>query len=54
VPTRNAPLTSNDYIWWINQAKRQETKKKRLSQMLDELKIGGVYMNMKHSASAKK
>ena len=44
----------NDYIGWINQAKRQETKEKRLNQMLDELEKGGVYMKMKHPASAKK
>ena len=44
----------NDYIGWINQAKRQETKEKRLDQMLSELESGGVYMNMKHPASAKK
>jgi uncharacterized protein YdeI (YjbR/CyaY-like superfamily) len=43
----------NDYIGWINQAKRQETKEKRLRQMLDELEIGGVYMNMEHPASRK-
>lgn len=44
----------NAYIGWINKAKRQETKQKRLSQMLYELEIGGVYMNMKHAASEKK
>ena len=44
----------NDYIGWICRAKRQETKDKRLSQMLDELEAGGIYMNMKHAASAKK
>ena len=44
----------NDYVAWINQAVREETKEKRLSQMLAELDAGGVYMNMKHSASAKK
>ncbi|WP_437967919.1 YdeI/OmpD-associated family protein [Sorangium sp. So ce260] len=44
----------NDYIGWINQAKHQETKEKRLHQMLDELAAGGVYMNMKHPASEKK
>ena len=43
----------NDYIGWIERAKRQETKDKRLQQMIDELKIGGVYMNMKHPASSK-
>jgi uncharacterized protein YdeI (YjbR/CyaY-like superfamily) len=43
----------NDYIGWINRAKRQETKLKRLQQMLDELSKGGVYMNMRHPASKK-
>lgn len=43
----------NDYIGWISRAKRQETVDKRLAQMLQELKIGGVYMNMKHSVSKK-
>lgn len=43
----------NDYIGWISRAKRQETKLKRLQQMLDELKQGGVYMNMVHPASKK-
>lgn len=37
----------NDYIGWINRAKRPETREKRLSQMLDELERGGVYMKMK-------
>jgi uncharacterized protein YdeI (YjbR/CyaY-like superfamily) len=36
----------NDYLGWIAQAKREETKAKRLAQMLDELERGGVYMNM--------
>ncbi len=44
----------NDYIGWIEQAKKQETKNKRLQQMLTELKQGGVYMKMKHPASLKK
>lgn len=43
----------NDYIGWISRAKRQATIDKRLAQMLKELKVGGVYMNMKHSASEK-
>jgi hypothetical protein len=37
----------NDYLLWINEATREETKKKRLEQMLDELERGGVYMRMK-------
>ena len=44
----------NDYIGWVERAKRPETKEKRLRQMLDELETGGVYMKMKHPASAKK
>ena len=44
----------NDYIGWIERAKRQETKEKRLAQMLDELKAGGIYMKMTHPASVKK
>lgn len=43
----------NDYVGWIGRAKREETKAKRLHQMLDELERGGVYMKMKHVASAK-
>ena len=42
----------NDYVGWINRAKRHETKEKRLRQMLEELKTGGVYMKMKHPPSA--
>jgi uncharacterized protein YdeI (YjbR/CyaY-like superfamily) len=36
----------NDYLGWIVRAKRPETRKRRLDQMLDELRRGGVYMNM--------
>ena len=43
----------NDYIGWIERAKRQETKEKRLQQMVDELKAGDVYMKMKHLAPRK-
>lgn len=38
----------NDYIGWINSAKRQETEQRRLHQMLDELKAGCIYMRMEH------
>lgn len=44
----------NDYIGWINNAKLQGTKEKRLRQMLEELEKGGVYMNMAHPPSRKK
>lgn len=43
----------NDYIGWIERAKRLETKMKRLNQMLEELRIGGVYMGMDHPSSRK-
>jgi uncharacterized protein YdeI (YjbR/CyaY-like superfamily) len=36
----------NDYLRWIDQARREETKQKRLSQMLRELRQGNVYMGM--------
>jgi uncharacterized protein YdeI (YjbR/CyaY-like superfamily) len=36
----------NDYIGWITRAKRDATKEKRLTQMLDELEGGKLYMNM--------
>jgi uncharacterized protein YdeI (YjbR/CyaY-like superfamily) len=41
------PYQQNDYIGWINRAKLESTKQKRLNQMLDELEKGGVYMKMK-------
>jgi uncharacterized protein YdeI (YjbR/CyaY-like superfamily) len=40
------PYQQNDYIGWINRAKRFETKQKRLVQMLNELERGDVYMKM--------
>ena len=38
----------NDYIGWINQAVRMETKMKGLNQMLSKLEGGHLYMNMKY------
>lgn len=43
------PYQQNDYIWWTNDAKREETKQKRLQQMLNELKKGNMYMKMRWS-----
>lgn len=43
----------NDYISWVSRAKQETTKQKRLQQMINELKLGGVYMNMDHPASQK-
>ena len=36
----------NDYVGWIVRAKRDETKRRRLHQMLEELAAGNVYMKM--------
>jgi uncharacterized protein YdeI (YjbR/CyaY-like superfamily) len=44
----------NDYLGWIESAKKPETRQKRLQQMLDELEKGGIYMKMKHATSAKR
>lgn len=41
------PYQQNDYVGWINRAKLEATKQKRLNQMLDELEKGKVYMRMK-------
>lgn len=43
----------NDYIGWINRAKKPETRIKRLEQMLTELAQGGIYMGKEHKASRK-
>lgn len=39
----------NDYVGWIGRARRPETRRKRIDQMLEELESGGVYMKMKWS-----
>ena len=39
----------NDYLGWIAQAKRADTREKRIRQMLDELKTGDAYMKMKYT-----
>jgi uncharacterized protein YdeI (YjbR/CyaY-like superfamily) len=40
------PYQRNDYLMWINNAKQDATKQKRLNQMLEELEDGYVYMRM--------
>ena len=40
------PYQQNDYIGWIVSVKREETRCKRLAQMLDELWGGDRYMKM--------
>ncbi len=37
----------NDYIGWILRAKRDATRERRLTQMLEELEHGDRYMKMK-------
>ena len=46
-----SPYQRNDYLGWIDRAKRPETKARRLQQMLDELEQGDVYMKMAWRAS---
>ena len=41
----------NDYLSWISRAKRPETRRKRLDQMVAELAAGGIYMGMDHPPS---
>ena len=43
----------NDYLAWITRTVRPDIRQKRLNQMLDELKKGGVYMRMDHPSSRK-
>lgn len=41
------PYQQNDYLGWIEQAKREGTRQNRIEQMLDELEAGGLYMKMR-------
>jgi len=43
----------NDYLGWLVGAKQESTRQKRIGQMLDELRTGGVYMGMEHRPSRK-
>lgn len=45
--TQKSAYQQNDYIGWITRAKRDDTRNRRLEQMIVELKQGGVYMKMK-------
>ena len=40
------PYQQNDYVGWITDAKRPETRASRLAQMLDDLTKGDRYMKM--------
>jgi uncharacterized protein YdeI (YjbR/CyaY-like superfamily) len=48
---KRPPYQRNDYLGWISRAKREETRQKRLNQMLDELEDGHLYMKMLSRAS---
>jgi uncharacterized protein YdeI (YjbR/CyaY-like superfamily) len=48
------PYQRNDYVGWITRAKREETRQRRLEQMLDELDHGGLYMNMAYEPSQRR
>jgi hypothetical protein len=43
---RRPSYQRNDYLGWINRARLESTKQRRLTQMLDELKAGNRYMKM--------
>ena len=43
----------NDYLGWIVQAKRADTRQKRIDQVIKELATGGLYMGMEHPPSAR-
>lgn len=44
------PYQQNDYIGWITRGKREDTRQKRLKQMLEELRSGKAYMGMAYKA----
>jgi uncharacterized protein YdeI (YjbR/CyaY-like superfamily) len=46
------PYQRNDYLGWIARAKREETRERRLAQMLDELAGGDRYMRMRWRAGS--
>jgi uncharacterized protein YdeI (YjbR/CyaY-like superfamily) len=43
------PYQQNDYLGWIIGAKREDTQKRRLDQMLYELEQGDAYMGMRYA-----
>jgi uncharacterized protein YdeI (YjbR/CyaY-like superfamily) len=45
------PYQRNDYLIWIDQATKSETRERRIRQMIDELKRGNVYMKMAWKAT---
>jgi uncharacterized protein YdeI (YjbR/CyaY-like superfamily) len=43
----------NDYLRWSRQARTEQTRQRRIAQMVAELRSGGVYMGMAHRPSRK-
>ena len=48
------PYQQNDYIGWIMRAKLEETRQRRVEQMLDELVQGDIYMRMDWTPPSKR
>lgn len=48
------PYQQNDYIGWINSAKRDETRQKRINQMVEELRTGNLYLKMHYEPKKKR
>ena len=47
---KRPPYQQNDYIGWIGRAKTENTREKRIAQMLEELRSGDSYMKMAYRA----
>lgn len=47
---KRPPYQQNDYIGWIIKAKMQETREKRIRQMIEELRNNNKYMGMDYNA----
>jgi len=45
---KRPPYQKNDYIGWIERAVHEETRERRLKQMIEELELGNLYMNMEY------
>jgi len=43
------PYQQNDYIGWIDRARRPDTRQRRIERMLAELRDGHLYMGMKRA-----
>ena len=48
------PYQRNDYLAWIDRAKQEATRERRIAQMLDELAAGDVYMKMRWSPAKRR